>query len=199
MLTKSCQAGAIAAVAFAILGLDTPPALSQSLSDVARRETERRKAVASTAKVITNDDLRAVAPAEMPSSQTPAEMAAAPEPAEPTPAPKGPTVTEEDPVTGKVNVKTTAPAREKRDEPYWRARAAEVREKLAKTAADLQAAQANLAALDAAPQTPAIVRERQVAAALAERLQSEVRYRQLDVTKLQMHAEMSKVPPEWIR
>jgi hypothetical protein len=35
--------------------------------------------------------------------------------------------------------------------------------------------------------------------AAVERLQTEVRYRQQDVTKMQMHAEMNKVPSAWIQ
>jgi hypothetical protein len=106
---------------------------------------------------------------------------------------------EEDPVTHSVNIRTTAPAREKRDEPYWRARAKDVRERLAKATADLEAAQAGLSALDSGPKTPATARERAVVAATVQRLQSELRSHQLEVTKMQMHAEMKKVPPEWIQ
>lgn len=111
----------------------------------------------------------------------------------------GPTVMEEDPVTHTVNIRTTAPAREKRDEQYWRDRAKDVRERLAKASTDLTAAQSSLAALDGGPKTPAAARERAVVAATVERLQSDVRYRQLEVTKLQMHAEMKKVPADWVQ
>lgn len=199
MQTEALRRGLMsAAVALAALGVCTPDAQSQSLGDVARQEDERRKSTA-PARVYTNEDLSAVVTSAASPASTPAEVT--PPAAEPADATKqnGPTVTEEDPVTHKVNVKTTAPAREKRDEQYWRARSGEVREKLARTTADLEAAQANLAALDRAPKTPATARERGVVATLVERLQSEVRYRQLDVTKLQMHAETSKVPAEWIR
>jgi hypothetical protein len=106
---------------------------------------------------------------------------------------------EEDPETHKTNIRTTAPRREKRDEPYWRGRAKDVRERLAKATADLTAAQSSLAALDSGRKTPATARERSVVSAAVERLQSEVRYRQQDVTKMQMHAEMNKVPAAWIQ
>jgi hypothetical protein len=106
---------------------------------------------------------------------------------------------EEDPETHKVNVRTTAPAREKRDEQYWRARAKGLREQLAKSSADLAAAQSSLTALEKGPQTPAAARERSVVAAAVQRLQMEVHYRQQDVAKMQTHAEMNKVPPEWIQ
>ena len=106
---------------------------------------------------------------------------------------------EEDPETHKVNIRTTAPRREKRDEQYWRARAKDVRDRLAKATADLTAAQSSLAAIDGGPKTPAAARERSIVNAAVERLQTEVRYRQQDVTKMQMHAEMNKVPAAWIQ
>ncbi|MGH9257010.1 MAG: hypothetical protein ACRD3C_20820 [Vicinamibacterales bacterium] len=186
-----------------LLGFDAPAAQPQSLGDVARRETERRKEATRTpGRIYTNEDLGAVDPPSTPAQPVQTDQApAAEEPTETVTAaaPTGPTVLEEDAETHKLNVRTTAPAREKRDEQYWRARAKDVREQLAKVSADLTAAQASLAALDGGPKTPAATRERQVVAALVERLQSEVRYRQLDVTKLQMHAESDKVPADWIR
>ena len=186
-----------AAVAFSALCVCTP-VHSQSLGEVARQESERRKGAA-PAKVYTNEDLSAAVAAGLP--QGPPSAPAEVTPTEPSSTSKqsGRTVTEEDPVTHKVNVRTTAPPREDRDEQYWRVRFGEVRDKLARTTADLDAAQTNLAALDRAPKTPAIARERDIVATLVQRLQSEIRYRQLDVTKLQMYAEMNKVPAEWMR
>ena len=201
MQTDAIRNGLItAAIACAALGVCTPEAQSQSLGEVARQESERRRSAAST-KVYTNEDLSAVPTTAASPGQAPAQVAPPPatEPSEGAQTAKGPTVTEEDPVTHKINVKTTAPAREKRDEQYWRARSGEVREKLAKATTDLEAAQTNLAALDRAPKTGATAREREVVASLVQRLQSEVSYRQQDVAKLQTHAEMNKVPPEWIR
>ena len=189
-----------AAIVCAALGACTPDAQSQSLGEVARQESERRRSTAST-RVYTNEDLSAAPTTSASPAPAPAPVAPPPatEPSDAGQTPKGPTVMEEDPVTHKVNIKTTAPAREKRDEQYWRARSGEVREKLAKASADLEAAQSNLAALDRAPKTGATAREREVVASLVQRLQSEVSYRQQDVAKLQTHAEMNKVPPEWIR
>jgi hypothetical protein len=175
---------------------------AQSLGDVARREAERRKdAGKAPGRTYTNGDLTAVERSAAPVQ--PAQPDPAPPALEPADAPaaanSGPTVMEEDPVTHTVNIRTTAPAREKRDEPYWRARAKDVRERLAKASADLDAAQSSLSALDSGPKTPATARERAIVAAAVQRLQSDVRYRQLDVTKMQMHAEMKKVPADWIQ
>jgi hypothetical protein len=177
---------------------------AQSLGDVARREAERRKdASRAPGRVYTNEDLRSIEPpASTPQQPAPTDLAAtAEQPIEATAeaASIGLTVTEEDPETHKVNIRTTAPRREKRDEQYWRARAKDLRDRLAKATADLTAAQSSLAALDGGPKTPATARERSVVSAAVERLQSEVRYRQQDVTKMQMHAEMNKVLAAWIQ
>ena len=202
MLIRLRLSRALLATGCVTLLVSAGPAYPQSLGDVARREAERRKELARTAgRVYTNEDLGAIDAPTMPSEPV---QAAAPTPPEETAKPSGesatgPTVTEEDPVTHTINIKTTAPAREKRTEPYWRGRAKELRGRLAKSSADLAAAQSGLSALEGGPQTPATVRERAVAAAMVERLQEEVRSQQLDVTKLQMQAEMNKVPAEWIR
>src|SRR5262245_21340670 len=124
------------ATALILLGM-VSTAYPQSLGDVARREAERRKDASSTpGRAYTYEDL---GPVERPASapQQPAPTAPAgttEEPSEATPeaASTGPTVMEEDPETHKVNIRTTAPRREKRDEPYWRARAKDVRGRLAK-------------------------------------------------------------------
>ena len=175
----------------------------QSLGDVARREAERRKDASRTpGRAYTNEDLGAIEPPATTPQPAPVDPAPAAEKsieATAEAANTGPTVMEEDPETHKVNIRTTAPRREKRDEQYWRARAKDVRDRLAKATADLAAAQSSLSALDGGPKTPAAARERSVVSAAVERLQSELRYRQQDVTKMQMHAEMNKVPAAWIQ
>jgi hypothetical protein len=202
MLTRRRWFRAFFATIGVTLLVSAVPAYAQSLGDVARREAERRKELARTAgRVYTNEDLGAI---DAPTMLSEPVQAAAPTPLEGTAkssgeSATGPTIMEEDPVTHTINIKTTAPARDKRPEPYWRERAKELRGRLAKSSADLAAAQSGLSALEGGPQTPATVRERAVAAAMVARLQEEVRYQQLDVTKLQMQAEMSKVPAEWIR
>ena len=203
MLIRRCvRLVLVATTASIVLGFAAASAHAQSLGDVARREAERRKDAARTpARTYTNDDLAAVEPSA--ASVQPAQPAPAPLASEPGDAPaeaiSKPTVVEEDPVTHTVNVRTTEPAREKRDEPYWRARAKDVRDRLAKSSADLEAAQSSLSALDSGPKTPAAARERAIVAATVQRLQSDVRSRQVEVTKMQMHAEMKKVPADWIQ
>ena len=89
--------------------------------------------------------------------------------------------------------------REKRDEQYWRTQAQNVRARAAKAAAELASAEAHLAALDAAPQTPATERERTVAVTLRARLEMQARSWRDEVTRLEARARADKVPPEWIR
>jgi hypothetical protein len=203
MLTRFWDSRALIVTAgLILLGSAQAVAQPQSLGDVARREAERRKEAArAPGRSYTNDDLASVEPSAtpLPPVQPDAALPAqGPNDATVETANLGPTVMEEDPVTHTINVRTTAPAREKRDEPYWRARAKDVRDRLAKASADLDAAQSSLSALDSGPSTAATARERAVVAAAVQRLQSDVRYRQLEVTKMQMHAEMKKVPGDWI-
>jgi hypothetical protein len=191
--------------ALIVLGLDVRVAYSQSLGDVARREADRRKDVAAPGRTYTNEDLGTVdapQPAPQPAAPEPKpeESAPAQQPAATVKTSEGSTpgtAVEEDPVTGHTNIKTTVPARVKRDEPYWRARFKEARGLLAKANADLATAQARLEAIDAGPQTPATAREREVVAAAVARIQTDIRYRQEAVTKLQTQASLAKVPPEW--
>jgi hypothetical protein len=199
MQTDAIRNGLIAAgIACSAFAVRAPDAQSQSLGEVARQESERRKGTPST-RVYTNDDLTAVVVTAMPpAAAAPPETPPAGESSAVTNQ-TGPTVMVEDPVTHKVNIKTTATVHEERDEQYWRARSGEVRGKLARATADLEAAQGNLAAIDAAPKTRASAREREIVASLVQRLQSEVYYRQQDVAKLQTYAETSKVPPDWTR
>lgn len=201
MPTRRGPRSAFCVTGCAVLLMSAAPAHSQSLGELARREAERRKESRASQRVYTNEDL----------SAGDAPAVSAPIPVEPPPpisgtneaaaesTSNGPTVMEEDPVTHTMNVRTIAPAREKRSEAYWRVRAREVRGLLAKATADLQSAEAGLEAVAQGPQTPAAARERAIVAATVERLQSEVRYRQQDVTKLQMQAEFNKIPPEWIQ
>ena len=201
MPTRKGPRAALAAAGCAMLLASAIDAHSQSLGEVARREAERRKDAQAAPRVYTNEDLSAAdravfLPRPATDPRPSAQAAAAPSG---TPAAAGPTTIEEDPDTHAVNITTTAPPREKRSEEYWRTRARELRQQLAKTTADLEAAQSGLSALEAAPQTPATTRERGIVAALVQRLRNDVRDRQHDVTTLQMRAEFNKIPGEWIQ
>jgi hypothetical protein len=167
---------------------------AQSLGDIARRESERRKnAATAPGRVYTNGDLAAIDPPR----ETASEAAPAPVPAQEA---AGAAVAANDGATTDPQTadKTTGVPRERHDEEYWRARARDVRERLAKASADLDATRSSLSALDNA-KTPAAARERIVVAASLRRLESDVRSRQLEEVKLRTQAELKKVPATWIQ
>ena len=180
------------AAGLTIVALAAPASVAgvQSLGDIARREAERRNGTPS-GRVFTNDDLaHAGEPPPAVSSSTPVP-ASAPEAKSPEPSAKPA------PDPGKEPI--LLEGREKRDEQYWRTQAQTVRARAAKAAAELASAESRLAALDAAPQTPAIERERAVAVALHARLQMQARSWRDEVARLEARARADKIPPEWIR
>ena len=201
MPTRRGQYAAVAlGAAWLLVGTNAAVAVhAQSLGEVARREVERRKEAAQApGHVYTNENLAAEpspsAPQSDPSPEATVE-AATPS----TPASSSGMVVVENPETHRVNFRSTTTPPDNRDEAYWRGRAKDVRGRLARATADLEASQTRLAALDAGPQTPAAARERSIVAAIVKRLQSEMRHHHEGVAVLQTHAEMAKVSPEWIK
>lgn len=170
----------------------------QSLGDVARRESDgRREVAAAPGRVYTNQDLAAIEPpTEGPHQAVPARPPAQGTATAPA-AEAGPEAasTPEPQPTTEPHTQLT---REKREEGYWRARAKEVRARLAKDSADLESTQSSLSALDNGPRTPAAARERAVVAAAMQRLQSDVRSRQLEEANLRTQTEIKKIPAAWL-
>jgi len=179
-----------------------PPASSaQSLGEVAQREAERRQATAK-GKVYTNADLDATAP--QPQATAPAAPPATTAPDEVTTPKKvvtklssGATI-ESDPATGTENI-VAPPARNKRDEKYWRDRAKSVRGRLAKASTDLAATKAHIADLDTREPSGEVSKERDITLKLLARLQIEFDSANQDVAKMNTAAEFAKVPPDWIQ
>ena len=187
----------IAASSLLIFGLDAGlSARPQSLGDVARRESERRRDVSTApGRSYTNDDLTAV---DSPHASADPTAPVPLPPAQETPgtAAGSPGSTTDQPKTTDT---TAASARRTPDEKYWRARANQIRERLAKASADLESTRSSLSALDSDPKTPGAARERAVVEAAIHRLQSDVRLRQLEEAKLRTQAEIDKIPAEWIQ
>ena len=189
-------------VASSLLFLGLGAAVSaelQSLGDVARRESDRRREVAAApGRVYTNQDLAAIEPPTEGPRQAVAALPHAQETATAPAAEAGPeeASTPEPQPTAEPN---TQLPRERREEGYWRARAKDVRARLAKASADLESTQSSLSALDNGPKTPATARERAVVAAAMQRLQSNVRSRQLEEANLRTQAEINKIPAAWIK
>lgn len=171
-------------------------ASAQSLGDVARREADRRTQVAS-GRVYTNADLVSVDPPQAPTA--PASPPVATEAGGESTQPASKSAEAPTPTTGETSGEAQLKPREKRDEQYWRTRARDLRGRLAGAEADAAAAEAQLAALEASPQTPTMMREREVVAAALARLQSSVRYRHEELVKFEALVQASSVPAEWIR
>lgn len=188
--------GRLVATAAVLLAstLHVSAAAAQSLGDIARDEAERRKQVTS-GRSYTNDDLSAEARAE--GQAVPQQPAATAATAAPKPGSTGGVQVQEDSAAGVVNQSGTE-ARPKRDEQYWRARARDIRTRQAKIQSDIAAAEQQLEALDAGPETPLAVRERQLTAAALERLRADARLSDQAMTQLKTMATATKIPPEWI-
>lgn len=169
------------------------------LGDVAQREAERRKQAA-TGKVYTNGDLAPVdesapAPVSVPTGAAPVAAAADPAPSPETPAPKPAPKMTDNPGYEPVLVA----GREKRDEEYWRKMARDLRGRVAQANAGVAAQQARLAELEAGPQTPTAVREREVISASLARIQRDAGANAQELARFISRAQLAKVPGEWIQ
>lgn len=170
-------------------------ASAQSLADIARREAERRKEVAS-GRVITNADLAPVDSVVAPQTPSPAVPAASAADAAKPAAESGADAKRSEQDAGSA---TPAKPREKRDEPYWRARAQDLRQRLAKVNSDVAAAESRLVDMDAVPGSSQTAREREVTAAALARLQADARARLEELQRFEAFAQAQKIPPDWIR
>ena len=178
----------IAAVALYVSAL---PAGAQSLADVARKEAARRQSVKAPAKVITNDNLKVIAPAAPPA--TPVDPAAQVPPAG---APPADAAAEKPP---------EAPDPTK-DPEYWRKRMADARQAVDRHAFLLEAVQSRINALttdfyarDDPYQRAQIEVARQKALGELERMtkvQLELEQRIADIEE---EARRANVPPGWLR
>ena len=160
---------------------------AQSLGDYARREAERRTQF-TAGRVYTNTDLAPVdAPAPSP-APVPVEAATGSGAAAPaTPAP-GEEV--QPPNNGGIEP-VIVKAREKRDEQYWRTLVRDLRGRVTGVNANITARETRLAEIDAGPQTPTTVREREIISATVTGPERDARF----LTR----ARIAAVPEEWIR
>jgi hypothetical protein len=179
----------VAALLF--LAFEGQIAAAQSLGDVAQRETERR-AQTTSGRVYTNADL---APVDA-STPSPVPMAAE---VPPGPAPDTPPAPAAQPTDNPGIEPVIVKPREKRDEQYWRRLARDLRGRVAKGNANIAAQEARLAEIDAGPQTPTAVREREVIAATLSRLQLDARSHSEELTRFLTRAQIANAPEEWTR
>lgn len=181
-----------AAAALLCVFLAVHATAAQSLGHVAQREAERRKQVAS-GRAYTNADLTPVDAPAPPAAPVPTEVAPVPAPETPAtrPAPKLTDNPGKEPIL--------VEGREKRDEQYWRTMARDVRARLAKLNAAVAAHEARIAAIDAGPQTPTEIREREVLSGTLIVLRKDTRLVVEGLTRFLTRAQLAKIPEEWFQ
>ena len=174
------------------------PVAAQTLGDVAKKEAERRKAVATPGKVYTNDNLRTESPPSTPSPAQPAIQPA--EPAQ-TPAASADTQTMGAPGTAKPAAEA-APTTEE----GWRQRMTGARDALTRSQMFAEALQSRINGLntdfvnrDDPVQRNTIAAERQKALAELDRVKQEIADQQKAITTIQDEARRAGVPPGWVR
>lgn len=178
---------ALGAVAL-VSALSSPVAAqAPALGDLSRKEAERRKAAPAPKKAYTNADLPesarvAPVPAPAPAASTPVADAT-------------PQAAEE-----------AKPQGEERDEAWWRARVAQLREELRRNEVFLEALQSRINALSAdflnrddPYQRAKVGEDRAKAAAEMVRVTEEVAKGRQAIADLEEDARKSGVPPGWLR
>jgi hypothetical protein len=178
-----------------VLAAPTLSAHAQSLADVARREEERRKAVA-TGRVYTNENLGPASEGSAPPAPATAAAPSAAEAAAPaaTPVPN--------PAAGGATEAaggTVVEADSKRTEAYWRKMMKDLRARLTQSTAALAAQQARLAEIDGGGVSTANAREREVVAAAIPKLQEGIRYQTEEIARWTARAKVEKIPADWIQ
>jgi len=173
---------------------------AQSLTDVARAEEARRKAVKAPAKVYTNDDLRSDG-SPVPSAGSSSPSAAAAKPADPAKADAAKPAQPEDPKSAAA--KSDDP---KKDEKYWRDRITSARDTAAHDKVLLDALQSRVNALStdfvntSDPAQRAVVEQnRKTALNEMDRLNKDLSKQTKDVADIQEEARKANVPPGWLR
>ena len=175
---------------------------AQSLADVARQESERRKAIKDSGKVYTNNDLK-----EVPRATTPAQ------PAAPTAAPDGSKDAKETSVESKDANKQAVekPGAEKekaaqKDQAYWSARMKALQTAVERDQTYVSALQSRINALttdfvnrDDPAQRARIAIDREKAAAELERLKKAIVDGKRAIADFEEEARRAAVPPGWLR
>jgi hypothetical protein len=163
---------------------------AQSLADLARQEEARRKAVASTGKVYTDDTLRA-APSTVP-----------PQPASPAAKPALP----ETKTDAAAALDAKAAADPKKDEQYWRQRMTAARDALSRSQAFAEALQSRINALttdftnqDDPARRNQVSADRQKALAELDRVKKDIVEQTKAIADTQEEARKSSVPAGWVR
>jgi len=185
-----------AAFAAAMLTLTSTAATAQSLGELSKQESARRKAIKAPAKVITNSDLPAV-----PQGAPPADGVS---PADGTTAA---------PAADKSAASATAQAGDKeaseglvKDEKYWRQRMAAARATLERARILQEALQSRINALstdfvnrDDPAQRAVIGTDRQNALAELDHMKQQIVDAQKEIADTEEEARRAGVPAGWVR
>jgi hypothetical protein len=167
------------------------------LAEVARKEAERRKAVKSTQKVITNKDLPESAKRQ-PAAAPAADASHAP--------PAAPAADASGHAQPPADAKAAPAASAKGDEASWRARIAQAREAVRRNEAFAEALQSRINALtrdfvnrDNPVQRAKIGEDRQKALEDLQRVRTDVEQGKKQIAEIEEEARKAGVPPGWLR
>jgi hypothetical protein len=160
---------------------------AQSLADVARAEEARRKAIKSTSKVYTNDDLnKAGIDTPPPAPAAPAKEASPAKPETEKPPPKVDEV--------------------RKDEKYWKDRMATLQATLSRNKILADALQSRINALttdfmnrDDPAQRAVIEQDRRAAVGELDRMKQDVEKTDKAIRELEEEGRKANVPPGWLR
>jgi hypothetical protein len=180
-----------------VLTLMSTPATAQSLAELAKQESARRKAITAPATVITNADLPiAPAPAPLQDAVPPADGATPPTPDASAP----PAASSAD------NAAAPEPEKAQKDEKYWRQRMATARATLARAQILQDALQSRINALSAdfvnrddPAQRAVVAADRQRALAELDRVKQEIVDSQKAIADTEEEARRAGVPAGWVR
>jgi hypothetical protein len=180
-------------------------ASAQTLADIARKDTVRRKAVKRPAKVYTNDDVQNVKPIVPMTPEAEAANAAA--------AAANPVSTE--PLPDQAGASAAAPADQSKpagtpgvkagEEAGWRARMQAARDAVSRTQLQLESMRSRAAQLTAASamasddQRAATQKKQQEALQEHDKLRADLQRNQKALADLEAEAAKAGVPPGWLR
>lgn len=190
--SENCQMRRHFFIVIAVVALSGSLAQAQSLGDIAAQEEARRKAVPSSGKVYTNDNLR------------PDGAQSAPPVGPATTGPGKPDTKAADsaktPATGEVADDS------KKDEKYWRKRLSDERDQLTRAQTFVEALQsringlsADFSAHDDPFQRNQISADRQKALAELDRVRKEIGAHTKAIADIQEEGRKAGVPPAWLR
>ena len=191
-------------VVFAIaVGLSGGPAASgQTLGEVAKKESERRKAQPQTGKVYTNKDLPASA--QKPATANPSTDTTAQTPTDPVAAATGQKA--EDGKAPGDKPPGDKPQGDQKDQAYWKNRMATAREELRRSEMFAEALQTRVNTLnkdfnsrDNPAQRSAIGADRTEALNELTRVKQDVERGKKQIVDIEEEARKAGVPPGWVR